>query len=290
MTTMKLSQKRNAYFVALRKLFTRSIVYVILCAGLIFTLLPFMWMVMTSFKPSSEILRTPPTFFPEKFTLESYRTILTDPTVPLARFYSNSLFVSLSRVGITLFTSSLAGYVFSKFRFPGKNVYFALVLATLMIPFQVIMIPLYLILVRLHLINTLWGLVVPGMVDAFGIFLMRQFIESIPGELLEAARIDGASEFHIYWRIVVPQLGAVMAALGIFTFMATWNDYLWPFIVITDHQKRTLPLILIWYNSQHGRRYDLGMAAGMLVLIPILIMYFLFQRWIVKGITMTGFK
>jgi multiple sugar transport system permease protein len=273
-----------------RKLLGRAAVYLILFSGLFFTLLPFVWMVLTSFKPSSEILRTPPTFFPEKFTVESYKTILTDPTVPLARFYANSLFVSLSRVAITLFTSSLAGYVFAKFHFFGKNLYFALVLATLMIPFQVVMIPLYLILVKLHLINTLWGLIIPGMVDAFGIFLIRQFVEGIPSELLEAARIDGASEFHIYWRIVLPQLGPALAALGIFTFMATWNDYLWPFIVITDHQKRTLPLILIWYNSQHGRRYDIGMAAGVLVLIPIVIVYFLFQRWIVKGITMTGFK
>ncbi len=290
MATLNLAQKKYSSTALFRKLVGRATVYLILCGGLIFTLLPFLWMVMTSFKPSSEILRTPPTFFPENFTLESYQTILTDPTVPLARFYANSLFVSFSRVTITLFTSSLAGYVFAKFRFPGKNVYFALVLATLMIPFQVVMIPLYLILVRMHLINNLWGLVIPSMVDAFGIFLMRQFIESIPSELLEAARIDGASEFHIYWRIVLPQLGPVMAALGIFTFMGTWNDYLWPFIVITEHQKRTLPLILTWYNSQHGRRYDLSMAAGMLILIPILIVYFMFQRWIVKGITMTGFK
>jgi len=273
-----------------RKFLGKAAVYLILCSGLFFTLLPFIWMVLTSFKPSSEILRTPPTFFPEKFTVESYKTILTDPTVPLARFYANSLFVSLSRVAITLFTSSLVGYIFAKFHFFGKNLYFALVLATLMIPFQVVMIPLYLILVKLHLINTLWGLIIPGMVDAFGIFLIRQFVEGIPSELLEAARIDGASEFYIYWRVVLPQLGPALAALGIFTFMGTWNDYLWPFIVITDHQKRTLPLILIWYNSQHGRRYDLSMAAGVLVLIPIVIVYFLFQRWIVKGITMTGFK
>lgn len=273
-----------------RKFMGRAAVYLILFSGLFFTLLPFVWMVLTSFKPSSEILRTPPTFFPEKFTVESYKTILTDPTVPLARFYANSLFVSLSRVAITLFTSSLVGYIFAKFHFFGKNLYFALVLATLMIPFQVVMIPLYLILVKLHLINTLWGLIIPGMVDAFGIFLIRQFVEGIPSELLEAARIDGASEFYIYWRVVLPQLGPALAALGIFTFMATWNDYLWPFIVITDHQKRTLPLILTWYNSQHGRRYDLSMAAGVLILIPIVLVYFLFQRWIVKGITMTGFK
>jgi multiple sugar transport system permease protein len=128
------------------------------------------------------------------------------------------------------------------------------------------------------------------MVDAFGIFLMRQFIESIPGELMDAARIDGASEFGIYWRIVLPQLGPALATLGIFTFMGTWNDYLWPLIVITTHERRTLPLLLTWYNSQHGTRYDLTMAASILVLLPVLVAYVLFQRWIVRGVALTGFK
>ena len=128
------------------------------------------------------------------------------------------------------------------------------------------------------------------MVDAFGIFLMRQFIEGIPNELMDAARIDGSSEFGIYWRIILPQMGSAIAALGIFTFMGTWNDYLWPLIVITTHEKRTLPLLLTWYNSQHGTRYDLTMAASILVLLPILVVYAIFQRRFVRGITMTGFK
>jgi multiple sugar transport system permease protein len=159
-----------------------------------------------------------------------------------------------------------------------------------MIPFQVVMIPAYLILVNLHLVDTLWGLIIPSMVDAFGIFLMRQFVESLPSELIDAGRIDGASEFGIYWRIVLPQMGAALATLGIFTFMATWNDYLWPLIVITTHEKRTLPLLLTWYNSQHSTRYDLTMAASVLVLLPILLVYVLFQRWIVRGVALTGFK
>jgi multiple sugar transport system permease protein len=159
-----------------------------------------------------------------------------------------------------------------------------------MIPFQVVMIPAYLILVKLGLVDSLWGLIIPSMVDAFGIFLMRQFIEGIPNELMDAARIDGSSEFGIYWRIILPQMGSAIAALGIFTFMGTWNDYLWPLIVITTHEKRTLPLLLTWYNSQHGTRYDLTMAASILVLLPILVVYAIFQRRFVRGITMTGFK
>lgn len=268
----------------------RIVVYLILLAGLLVTLVPFIWVLLTSLKTSSEIIRIPPTFFPENWSFDSYKTIFNDPRLPLGRFYLNSLFVALSRVVITLFTSSLAGYIFAKYKFWGKNLTFGFILAQLMIPFQVVMIPSYLILTKLHLVNSLWGLIIPSMVDAFGIFLMRQFIENIPGELIDAGRIDGASEFHIYWKIVLPQLGAPLATLGIFTFMASWNDYLWPLIVITTHEKRTLPLLLIWYNSQHTTRYDLTMAASVLVLLPILAVYILFQRWIVRGIAMTGFK
>jgi len=265
-------------------------VYIVLILGATVTLVPFIWALLTSLKPAAEIIRVPPTFLPADWTLQSYQTIFSDPRVPLARFYMNSLFVAVSRVGITLFTSSLAGYIFAKYRFWGKNVAFTFILAQMMIPFQVVMIPAYLILVKLHMIDSLWGLIIPSMVDAFGIFLMRQFIESIPGELIDAARIDGASEFGIYWRIVLPQLGASLATLGIFTFMGTWNDYLWPLVVITTHERRTLPLLLTWYNSQHVTRYDLTMAASVLVLLPILLVYMLFQRWIVRGVALTGFK
>ncbi|MCJ7701596.1 MAG: carbohydrate ABC transporter permease [Anaerolineales bacterium] len=275
---------------SLKQLLTKSMAYIILIFGTVVTLVPFIWVILTSLKPASEIIRIPPTFFPENWTFDSYRTIFNDPNVPLGRFYVNSLFVASFRVFITVFTSSLAGFIFAKYKFWGKNTFFGFILVQLMIPFQVVMIPGYLILVQLHLVNTLWGLIIPSMVDAFGIFLMRQFIEGIPNELMDAARIDGAGEFGIYWRIVLPQLGAAIAALGIFTFMGTWNDYLWPLIVITTHEKRTLPLLLTWYNSQHGTRYDLTMAASILVLLPILVVYALFQRRFVRGITMTGFK
>jgi len=264
--------------------------YAILLIGLAVTLVPFIWILMTSLKPASEIVRIPPTFFPEQWTLNSYQTIFADPKVPLARFYLNSTFVAVARVVITLFTSSLAGYIFAKFTFRGKNLLFGFILIQLMIPFQVVMIPAYLILVQLRLIDSLWGLVIPSMVDAFGIFLMRQFISTFPNDLIDAARIDGAGEFTVYRRVVMPNLGAPLATLGIFTFMATWNDYLWPLIVITTHEKRTLPLLLTWYTSQHGQRYDLTMAASILVLLPILVVYIFFQRWIVRGVALTGMK
>ena len=264
--------------------------YLFLFAGVFYTLIPFLWMLGTSFKSSTEIIRLPPTLIPERFTLQSYLTIFNDPRVPLVRFYLNSILVSFSIVGLVLFTSSLAGFVFAKYRFFGKDVIFTLILASMMIPFQVTMIPLYLVIVKLGLIDSLWGLIVPGATSAFGIFLMRQFIESLPSELIDAARIDGASEFGIYTQIVLPQMGSALATLGIFQFMGTWNDYLWPLIILTTTERRTLPIMLTWYNSQHGSRHDLTMAASVLILLPIVIVYFIFQRRIVRGIALTGFK
>ncbi len=267
-----------------------SIVYLILLLGTTVTLLPFVFAILTSFKTNTEIVRIPPTFWPEKWTFQNYLTIFNDPKVPLLLFFTNSLVVACARVIGTLFTSSLAGFIFAKYKFWGKDLAFGFVLVQLMVPFQIVIIPSYLILVKLGLVNTLWGLIIPSLVDAFGIFLMRQFVESLPAELMDAARIDGATEFDIYWRIVLPQMKAPLAALGTFTFIATWNDYLWPLIVITTHEKRTLPLLLSWYNTQHGLRADLTMAAAVLVMLPMLVVYIFFQRWIVRSVTLTGFK
>lgn len=276
--------------IQLRYKLGRIFLYTFLIAGCAVTLLPFVWMFLASFKTSQEILKLPPTFFPENPTLNNYKTVLSDPKLPLARMYLNSLTVSLSTVALTLFTSSLAGFVFAKYQFFGKNLAFGLILATLMIPFQVLMIPTYLLLVNLGLIDSLFGLIVPSATSAFGIFLMRQFIESLPNDFLDAARIDGASEWGIYWRVILPQLGAVLATLGILTFMATWNSYIWPLIVISTPEKRTLPVVLTFFNSQFATRYDMTMTASVLVVIPILIVYALVQRWIVRGFAMSGLK
>jgi multiple sugar transport system permease protein len=268
----------------------RVLVYVILILGCTATLVPFLWMILSSLKTASEIIRVPPTFLPETPTMASFRTIFTDPRVPISRFYFNSAFVAVANVTIQLFTSSLAGYIFAKYHFSGKNLIFGFILASMMIPFQVTIIPAYLLIVRLGLADTLWGLIVPSAVNAFGIFLMKQFIEGLPSELIDAARIDGAGEFGIYWRVILPQVGPALATLGVLNFMSVWNAYLWPLIVITTHERRTLPIMLTWYNSQHGTRYDLTMAASILVVLPIIIVYILAQRWIVQGIALTGMK
>ena len=274
----------------LRSTLSKVLLYVFLISGLTVTMLPFVWMILGSFKSSTEIIRIPPSFWPKNPSLNSFRTILTDPSVPLERFYLNSLVVAISTVVMGLFTSSLAGYIFAKYRFAGQDLMFNFILATMMVPFQVLMIPSYLILAKLGLINTLWALILPGAMDAFGIFMMKQFVEGLPSELMDAGRIDGASEFGIYWRIMLPQLGPALATLGILRFMWSWNNYLWPLVVITSNERRTLPIMLTWYNSAHSRRVDLTMAASVLVVVPILIIYSFFQRWIVQGMAMSGLK
>lgn len=289
-TPLRSAASRRSSLPRIQRNARRALLYGLLTAGLAVTLLPFLWMILGSFKTSSEIIRIPPSFFPENPSFANYVTILSDPQIPLLRFYGNSLFVAGSVVGLVLFTSSLAGFIFAKYEFFGKNVLFGFILATLMIPFQVLMIPAYLMLVKLRLIDSLWGLVVPSATSAFGIFLMKQFIQNLPNELMDAARIDGSSEFGIYWNVILPQIGPALATLGILTFMGTWNAYLWPLIVITTHTKRTLPIVLTWFNSMHGTRYDLTMAASVLVVVPILIIYAIFQRWIVQGFTLSGMK
>jgi multiple sugar transport system permease protein len=274
----------------LSKRWTGLFKYLLLTLGLSLTLLPFVMMILSSFKTNTEQLRIPPTFWPAAPTIENYVKIFNDPKLPLLRFYRNSAFVAFFNVTSTLFTSSLIGYMFAKFEFPFKRLLFGWFLTMMMIPGQITMIPSYLILARLGLINSLWGLVIFSAVDAFGIFMMRQFCESLPNELLDAARIDGASEWQIYWRIVLPQLGAPLATLGILGFMASWNAYLWPMIVLQKVEVRTLPIILTWFNSTHTGQGALVMAATVLIIMPILLVFIYFQRWIVQGFTMSGFK
>lgn len=269
---------------------SRFLAYFVLLLGLSVTLTPFLWMIFSSLKTATEITRVPPTFFPQQPTLDNYHTILQDPRLPLLRFYGNSLFVAVGNVVSQLFTSALLGFLFAKYEFRGKRPFFGFFLLSMMIPSQMTMIPGYLILVRLHLVNTLWGLVLPSFINAFGLFMMRQFIETLPNELLDAARIDGASEWQIFLRVVLPQLGPALATLGTLEFMGSWNAYLWPMVIITRIERRTLPIILTWYQSQHTTRPHITMAAAVLVVVPILFVYFFFQRWIVRGVTMTGFK
>lgn len=283
---MNKKQKRKPIFWLLGK----SGAYAVLILGLVATLLPFFYIMVSSLKTEAELRKTPPDFFPAEPTLKHYISILTDERIPLAQNLANSVIVSVSRVVITLFTSSFAGFIFAKYHFKGKNLAFGVILIQIMIPFQVVMIPNYLLVVKLGLIDSLLALIIPAMVDAYGIFMMKQFIEAMPTELMDAARIDGSSEFGIYWKIILPQLGPPLASLGIFTFMGTWNDYLWPLIVLTSPEKRTIPLLLVWFQTQHVSNQGLVLAASILTLLPIFLVYVFLQRWIVDQATQSAFK
>jgi len=268
----------------------RPLVYFVLILGSIIAMMPFIWMILATFKTGAEVRQIPPTFFPNEFTLENYKTIFNDPQLPLGLFYRNSMIVAISNTVLVLLTSSLFGFIFAKYEFKGKRLLFWFILATMMIPFQVTMIPGYLILVKLGLVNKLAGLIIPSAISAFGIFLVTQFAKSIPNEMMDAARVDGASEWRIYRSIAIPQLGPAMATLGMLTFMSNWNAYLWPLIVLTEQDVRTLPIILNWYSTQHSNQIHLTMTASVLVILPIMVVFLLSQRWIVRGLTLSGMK
>lgn len=270
--------------------FARTGAYIALTTAGLLAMIPFVWMIFGAFKTGEEIRKVPPTFWPQAWTTDNFTTIFTDPDLPLFLFYRNSLFIAIANTFLVLFVGSLLGYVFAKFEFRGRTAIFWFILATMMIPSQVLMIPGYLILANLGLLNNLWGLVVGSAIDAFAIFLMRQFILSVPNDLIYAARVDGASEFRIYRSVVLPQIKPALATLGMLTFMFNWNAYLWPLIVLTEQSKRTLPIILTWFSTQHSAQLQLVMAASVLMVLPILLVFAVMQRWIVRGITLTGIK
>ncbi|MGW0229905.1 carbohydrate ABC transporter permease [Actinopolymorpha singaporensis] len=264
------------------------VLYVVLSVAAIGFVAPFVLMVSNSLKTAQEIIQVPPSLLPEHPTFANFAFVLQNS--PYLVWYRNSLLVAVSVTVLTLFTSSIAGYIFAKFTFPGKNVVFVVLLSTMMIPAPVLLIPSYLVMNFLHLLNTLWALVVGSIVSAFGIFLMRQFIAAIPDDLVDAARLDGAGEFAIYWRVILPLTGPALAALGIFTFLGSWNDYLWPLIVINDQDKMVVPLALTYFNSQHAQRSDLVMAAATMAVVPVCVVFLFFQRRIVNAFVLTGIK
>ncbi|EJA0905638.1 carbohydrate ABC transporter permease [Listeria monocytogenes] len=262
-------------------------VITILTVGGFFMILPFIWMVLSSLKTDAEILKIPPTIWPETFTLDNFTKLFTE--MDFAIYLKNTLIiVFFSFFG--LFLNAMAGYGFAKFKFKGKNKLFYLVLATMMIPGQVTMIPVYLLLNAAGLTNTMTGIVLPGLVGAFRIFLFRQFMSTISDDLLEAARLDGASEFYIFWRIVIPISRPVLAVQGILTFIAGWNSFLWPLIIANDEKFYTLSVGLQLLKGQYGSNYALQMAGATFMVIPIILIFMTFQKYILKGFNVSGMK
>lgn len=268
----------------------RTIFYTLLLVLGVLMMVPFFWMIFGSLKSAKEIRMIPPTFFPQEWKFDNYSRIFSDGKLRLGLYYKNSILVAASVVMIQLFTSSLAGYIFAKFRFPGKSFLFWFIMSTMIVPFQVTMVPGYLMLSKLGLINTLWGLIIPAGIGAFGIFLMQQFAQGIPDSYMESARMEGAGEFSIYLRLVIPLSKPALATLGMMTFMWNWNSYLWPAIVIQSDRLRTLPIILYWYSLQNTQKLEMINTAGVLVVVPVLIIFLFVQKYIIRGLTMTGLK
>ncbi|NUU18727.1 carbohydrate ABC transporter permease [Cellulomonas humilata] len=266
---------------------SRLVTNIVLIVGAAATALPFFWMIFSALKPRSEAVAYPPRLLPAEPTLEFVRYLFT--TLDFGRYLVNTLVVvAIGFVGLLLM--AMAGYAFAKFRFRGRGLLFALVLSTMMIPVQVTMIPTYLILARVGLTNTLVGIALPTLVSAFSIFLFRQFMTTIPDEVLEAARIDGAGEIRIFLSLVLPMSGPILAVQTVLTFIAGWNSFLWPLVIAGDQSRYTLSVGLALLNQQVATNPSLQMAGAAVMVVPILAVFVIFQRYIVQGFTLSGLK
>ena len=265
-----------------------GIMHVVLILGSILMVMPFVWMFATSIKPSIEVLSKVPSFIPKSPTLENYRTVFR--TAPFLRYFLNTFLISTISTLSILFTSSLSGFIFAKYRFVGRNVLFLFMLATAMIPLEAYMISLYILINKFGWINTYQGVVAPILVMSFGIFFMRQSILSIPDELLDAARIDGSSEWRIYTTIILPLSRSALGDLAIFSYMNAWAFFIWPLIVINDRNLYTMELGLTMFQKRFTVDYGLISAGSIIAVLPILIIFLILQKNIIEGIAITGLK
>ncbi len=264
-------------------------VYAVLIGGLVLLVGPFLWMLLGSFRPNRELKEVPPAWLPESPTLDNYRTLFTELDFPT--FFFNSTVVAVAITIGNLIFCSMLGYALAKLHFPGKRLIFALVLGTLMVPGVVTFVPLFVLVSNLGLVNTFPGLIFPFLAGPFGVFLMRQFFQSLPDELIHAARVDGAGEFRIFWSIMLPLCRPALATLGILTFLASWNNFLWPLVVAQSEEKYTLPVALAIYAiGENNSDYGLLMAGSVAIIVPVLIVFLVLQKHFVRGIAMTGIK
>jgi multiple sugar transport system permease protein len=272
----------------------RVALYVVLVGAALLMVAPFLWTVSTSLKTSADVFASPPKLIPDPATLDNYRDVLT--LLPFGRYLLNSILVTGSIVLLNVIFGTMAAYAFAKLRFPGRNLIFAVLLLTLMVPFQVNLIPLYAIMVQLREAtgvigaDTYFGLVAPSAVQVFGIFLMRQFLRSIPNEILENARVDGASEWRILRSIIFPLAAPGMATLAIFTFIAAWNDFLWPLIVTSSDEMRTLPVGLALLARKNTVNWGQTMAGTVLAAGPMIAVFLVLQRRFIEGLTAGAVK
>lgn len=249
---------------------------------------PFVWMVSTAFKLPPEISVYPLYLIPKNPTWDNFRKAL--EVMPLTIYYSNTILIALTQVGTSLFLCALAGFAFAKLRFPFKEGIFIAILVTMMVPFQVRLVPLFLMMQRFHLLDTKVSLIIPGLMSSFGVFLMRQSIEAIPNELIDAARIDGSSLFGIFWYIVLPLSRTVLATLAIFVFVWSWSSFLWPLIVISSRKNFVIEIGLAYFGQKNYVMYGPMMAGCILAIAPVIAFFLILRKQFVRGITLTGLK
>lgn len=270
------------------RLLSRIALYALLTLFALFFLLPLVWMFVTALKPFEEWVQ--PNWIPNNPTFENFRSIFADPTLPAPRWFLNSLGIASIFTILVLIIDSLAGYAYARMEFPGRNLLFGLLLATLVMPGLMFLIPNYLTINRIGWLNTYQGVMAPGLAGVFGVFFMRQFFQGIPKELEEASRIDGAGTWTTFYRVVLPLAKGALATLAVITFMASWNDFLWPLLVLNDRTMQSLPVGLATIQGQYTFDYGKLMAGAAVTALPVLILYMFLQRYIVQSVAMTGLK
>jgi multiple sugar transport system permease protein len=271
-----------------RKAGDRLVLYLLAAIAFVILAGPLLWMVSSALKTRSEVLANPPSALPDSPQWANFSDVFDQ--VPFARYLLNSALVATVVTIVALLFHSMAAYSLARLRYPGRNVIFVAILSTLMVPFTVIVVPLFIIVDWLGWVDTYWGLIVPMIPHAFGIFLLRQFYLSLPRELEEAAIVDGASLMRVYWSIVLPLSRPILAALGIFFFLANWNNFLWPLVVTQSQDLWVVQLGIQQFTGEHGSQYQLIMAASTLAALPTLLLFFVLQTRLVEGIKLTGLK
>ncbi len=271
-----------------RRHLAHGLSYLFLTAAAVFMIVPFLWMITTAFKGADEVYRVPPTLLPTQLHWENFQHVW--ETVPFARFYFNTLFVTSLIAFSQVATAVLGAYVFARIQFPGRDLIFYLYLGTLIIPTQVTLLPLFLIISRLGWIDTYQALVVPFLANAFAVFFLRQFFLTLPTELEDAARMDGCGRLRYLWQIVLPLSRPALATITLFIFLGFWDDYLWPLVVTNTTKMRTLAIGLRFFIDESGAQFHYMMAASLMAVVPILLVFFLAQRQFIEGIALTGLK
>jgi ABC-type glycerol-3-phosphate transport system permease component len=262
-----------------------ALLYALLIGVSLFMVLPFIWMISTSLKPNEEVFGLPPRLLTPNSSLNNYRYLFEQTEPSLTRILLNTTVIATGATLLQLLFAALGGYGFAKFTFPGRGALFGFILATMIIPFTIVMVPLYVVMRNLDWLDTFWPLIIPGAANAFGIFFMRQYTSTISDEILDAARIDGAGEIRIFLRVILPIVTPGLSSLGLIFFMNSWNNYLWPLVILQSPKNHTLPLLIRSMVGPGRSPYELQMAASVISIIPLLVLFLVFQRRFVEGIT-----